>query len=44
MYKRQGEEHSLLACFAGPVPAGWTVIGMVRTGAGVLLDLSLIHI
>ncbi|HNV13894.1 MAG TPA: thiamine-phosphate kinase [Dermatophilaceae bacterium] len=33
-----GEEHSLLACFAGPVPAGWTVIGMVRTGAGVLLD------
>ena len=33
-----GEEHALLACFPGPVPINWTVIGTVRTGAGVLLD------
>jgi thiamine-monophosphate kinase len=33
-----GEEHALLACFPGPVPADWTVVGTVRTGAGVLLD------
>ena len=34
-----GEEHSLLACFPpGQVPTGWTVIGAVREGVGVLLD------
>lgn len=40
-----GEEHSLLATFAGPVPQGWRVIGSVRdvpTGAvpGILVDGS----
>ncbi|MBK8469946.1 MAG: thiamine-phosphate kinase [Actinomycetales bacterium] len=36
-----GEEHSLLACFPGipaDVPSGWTVIGLVRAGAGVAVD------
>ena len=33
-----GEEHALLACFPGAVPAGWTVIGTVRRGAGVAVD------
>lgn len=34
-----GEDHALVACFAGAVPAGWRVIGRVGDGpAGVLLD------
>jgi thiamine-monophosphate kinase len=34
-----GEEHALVACFAGPPPAGWRVIGRVLDGpAGVLVD------
>ncbi len=33
-----GEEHSLLACFPGPVPEGWTVVGSVHEGAGVSVD------
>ncbi len=38
-----GEEHSLLACFPGfsdsrTLPPGWTAIGQVRRGAGVLVD------
>jgi thiamine-monophosphate kinase len=34
-----GEDHALVACFAGPVPAGWRVIGRVSDGpARVLVD------
>ncbi len=34
-----GEDHALVACFAGPVPAGWRVIGRVLDGpARVLVD------
>ena len=34
-----GEDHALVACFTGPVPAGWRVIGRVSDGpAGVLVD------
>lgn len=35
-----GEDHELLASFAGveEVPSGWTVIGTVEEGAGVLID------
>jgi thiamine-monophosphate kinase len=34
-----GEDHALVACFAGPVPAGWRVIGRVFDGpARVLID------
>ena len=34
-----GEDHALVACFPGDVPAGWRVIGMVREGTpGVVLD------
>ena len=27
-----GEDHALAACFPGPVPDGWRVIGAVRDG------------
>lgn len=34
-----GEDHALVAAFAGPLPAGWRVIGRVLDGpAGVLVD------
>jgi thiamine-monophosphate kinase len=34
-----GEDHALVACFAGPVPAGWRIIGRVFDGpARVLVD------
>jgi thiamine-monophosphate kinase len=34
-----GEDHALVACFAGAVPAGWRVIGRVLEGpARVLVD------
>ncbi|OBF49729.1 thiamine-phosphate kinase [Mycobacterium sp. 852002-50816_SCH5313054-b] len=34
-----GEDHALAACFAGPAPAGWRVIGAVLDGpARVLVD------
>ena len=34
-----GEDHALVACFAGPPPAGWRVIGRVLDGpARVLVD------
>ena len=34
-----GEDHALVACFAGPVPAGWHVIARVLDGpARVLVD------
>ncbi|WP_102418203.1 thiamine-phosphate kinase [Mycobacterium sp. 4858] len=34
-----GEDHALVACFAGPAPAGWRIIGRVLEGkAGVLVD------
>jgi thiamine-monophosphate kinase len=34
-----GEDHALVACFAGPVPVGWRVIGRVFDGsARVLVD------
>ena len=34
-----GEDHALAACFAGPAPAGWRVIGRVFDGpAHVLVD------
>ena len=33
-----GEEHSLLATFAGDVPDGWRIIGVVEAGEGVTLD------
>jgi thiamine-monophosphate kinase len=34
-----GEDHALVACFPGPAPAGWRVIGRVLDGAGqVLVD------
>jgi thiamine-monophosphate kinase len=34
-----GEDHALAACFAGPAPAGWRVIGQVLDGpARVLVD------
>ncbi|BBX97616.1 thiamine-phosphate kinase [Mycobacterium lacus] len=34
-----GEDHALVACFAGPLPAGWRVIGRVFDGpARVLVD------
>ncbi len=34
-----GEDHALAAVFAGPVPAGWRVIGQVADGPpGVLVD------
>jgi thiamine-monophosphate kinase len=34
-----GEDHALVACFAGPVPDGWRVIGRVLDGpARVLID------
>jgi thiamine-monophosphate kinase len=34
-----GEDHALVAAFAGPVPAGWRVIGQVLDGpARVLVD------
>jgi thiamine-monophosphate kinase len=36
-----GEDHALVAAFAGPVPAGWRVIGRVLDGpARVLVDGS----
>lgn len=34
-----GEDHALVACFAGPAPAGWRIIGRVLEGpARVLVD------
>ena len=33
-----GEEHSLLATFAGELPAGWRALGRVEAGEGVTLD------
>ena len=27
-----GEDHALVACFAGPAPAGWRIIGRVLEG------------
>jgi len=34
-----GEDHALAACFAGPAPAGWRIIGRVLDGpAGVLVN------
>ncbi len=34
-----GEDHALAACFAGPAPAGWRVVGTVLDGpARVLVD------
>lgn len=34
-----GEDHALVACFAGPAPVGWRVIGRVLDGpARVLVD------
>jgi thiamine-monophosphate kinase len=34
-----GEDHALAACFAGPAPAGWRVVGAVLDGpARVLVD------
>ncbi len=34
-----GEDHAVVACFAGPVPVGWRVIGRVVDGPGrVLVD------
>jgi thiamine-monophosphate kinase len=34
-----GEDHALVACFAGPAPAGWRVIGRALDGpARVLVD------
>ena len=34
-----GEDHALVACFAGPVPTGWRTIGQVLDGsARVLVD------
>ncbi|OSC22986.1 thiamine-phosphate kinase [Mycobacterium vulneris] len=34
-----GEDHALVACFAGPAPAGWRIIGRVLHGpARVLVD------
>ncbi|GBG36416.1 thiamine-phosphate kinase [Mycobacterium montefiorense] len=34
-----GEDHALVACFTGPVPSGWRVIGQVLDGpARVLVD------
>ncbi|RFD25337.1 thiamine-phosphate kinase [Mycobacterium uberis] len=34
-----GEDHALVACFAGPTPAGWRIIGRVFDGpARVLVD------
>jgi thiamine-monophosphate kinase len=34
-----GEDHALVAAFAGPVPQGWRVIGRVLDGpADVLVD------
>ncbi|KBZ64523.1 thiamine-monophosphate kinase [Mycobacterium [tuberculosis] TKK-01-0051] len=34
-----GEDHALVACFAGPAPAGWRIIGRVLDGpARVLVD------
>jgi thiamine-monophosphate kinase len=34
-----GEDHALAACFPGPIPDGWRVIGAVREGPpGVVLD------
>ena len=34
-----GEDHALAACFPGPVPEGWRVIGAVREGRpGVVVD------
>ncbi len=34
-----GEDHALVACFAGPAPVGWRVIGRVLDGpAQVLVD------
>jgi thiamine-monophosphate kinase len=34
-----GEDHALVACFTGPAPAGWRVIGQVLDGpARVLID------
>ncbi|OCB60721.1 thiamine-phosphate kinase [Mycobacterium malmoense] len=34
-----GEDHALVACFAGPAPAGWRIIGRVLDGkADVLVD------
>ncbi|KAA8967749.1 thiamine-phosphate kinase [Mycobacterium sp.] len=36
-----GEDHALVAAFAGPIPAGWRVIGHVLDGPGrVLVDGS----
>ncbi len=33
-----GEEHSLLATFAGELPPGWRALGRVEEGEGVTLD------
>ena len=39
-----GEDHALVAAFAGPVPAGWRVIGRVLDGpARVLVDAEEWH-
>jgi thiamine-monophosphate kinase len=39
-----GEDHALVACFAGPVPPGWRVIGQVLDGpARVSVDGSEWH-
>ena len=35
-----GEEHSLLATFAGALPDGWRPLGRVEVGEGVTLDGS----
>ena len=32
-----GEDHALVACFPGPPPPGWRVIGAVRAGAAAVL-------
>lgn len=33
-----GEDHALVGCFPTAPPQGWTVIGAVRQGAGVVVD------
>ena len=32
-----GEDHALAACFSGPVPVGWRVIGRVLDGPALVL-------
>ncbi|MDG3014040.1 thiamine-phosphate kinase [Speluncibacter jeojiensis] len=33
-----GEDHALVGCFRTPPPSGWTVVGAVRPGSGVVVD------